>query len=91
MTWVTFSGRYWQRVENELAKAAAGHYPSPPRPLAIACSGPPKARIAQSVEQLAFNQLVLGSSPSPRISLNRLTFNGLRVGNPPEIDTKSCA
>ena len=27
-----------------------------------------KARIAQLVEQLAFNQLVLGSSPSPRTS-----------------------
>ena len=30
----------------------------------------PKARIAQSVEQLAFNQLVLGSSPSPRTFLS---------------------
>ena len=42
-----------------------------------------KAEIAQLVEQLAFNQLVLGSSPSPRtllnlsrllIELNRLQF-----------------
>ncbi len=33
-----------------------------------------KARIAQLVEQLAFNQLVLGSSPSPRTSLH---FNPL--------------
>ncbi len=37
-----------------------------------------KARIAQLVEQLAFNQLVLGSSPSPRTSI----FSG----NPPDID-----
>ena len=33
-----------------------------------------KARIAQLVEQLAFNQLVLGSSPSPRTSTNFQTL-----------------
>ncbi len=36
-----------------------------------------KARIAQSVEQLAFNQLVLGSSPSPRTFLNLLDLKSL--------------
>ena len=33
-----------------------------------------KARIAQLVEQLAFNQLVLGSSPSPRTSFIKYPF-----------------
>ena len=37
---------------------------SPARP-----QGQANARIAQLVEQLAFNQLVLGSSPSPRTSM----------------------
>ena len=47
--------------ENELVKSPAGSYSSRP------ASREAKARIAQLVEQLAFNQLVLGSSPSPRI------------------------
>ncbi len=41
----------------------------PPRPtgqLATTAKNPTKAQIAQLVEQLAFNQLVLGSSPSLR-------------------------
>ena len=40
----------------------------------------PKAQIAQLVEQLAFNQLVLGSSPSLRTSfITRFTLRGKRT------------
>src|SRR5688572_14726082 len=38
-----------------------------------------KARIAQLVEQLAFNQLVLGSSPSPRTSFTTLETRRFQV------------
>ncbi len=48
--------------ENDLAKPAPGSYFGARQSRFI------HARIAQSVEQLAFNQLVLGSSPSPRTS-----------------------
>ena len=40
-------------------------------------AGRAKARIAQLVEQLAFNQLVLGSSPSPRTFFYKLFFKEL--------------
>ena len=46
--------------ENDLANPVSGSYPGARQTRFI------HARIAQSVEQLAFNQLVLGSSPSPR-------------------------
>ena len=60
-------------------------------PLAILSCGrifaPPfweKARVAQLVEQLAFNQLVLGSSPSPRtlIIIKELVFLARKTATP---------
>jgi|GEM_PF-3221623 hypothetical protein len=46
---------------------------APPLPLHGRFTNPTKAQIAQLVEQLAFNQLVLGSSPSLRtFSITRL-------------------
>ena len=48
-----------------------------------------KARIAQLVEQLAFNQLVLGSSPSPRTSLTLSCLLFLRSKLQPETATVS--
>ena len=50
------------------SQAAPPNCPAPPR-------GNLKARIAQLVEQLAFNQLVLGSSPSPRTSFRAKSYN----------------
>jgi len=66
----------FKNCENELAKIWSDSYSSrPARRVA-------KARIAQLVEQLAFNQLVLGSSPSPRIFFDyrkkpNIYFSGL--------------
>ena len=55
--------------KNQLAKVQQRFYSSRPAHAEM------KARIAQLVEQLAFNQLVLGSSPSPRTSFTSCSFS----------------
>ena len=57
------------RVKNILPSVHLYVFSAPPSAIGQRQKKPTNAQIAQLVEQLAFNQLVLGSSPSLRTSL----------------------